>query len=84
MKRINATHRKLLRILREGMVDSTASLSQISGIHFGVVLSSMSTLIKQGYVRRTSKGFSSTAKGRMLADSVADIKHRRPPTRKAP
>lgn len=71
--RLNATHRKALRTLREGTIDSTVSLSQISGIRFGVMTEILPLLIQQGYVVKTDQGYSLSAKGRAMADSLHEI-----------
>lgn len=82
MKRLNATHRKLLATLTPGTVDSLVSIAQISGIQFGVVLATMPLLVNQGYVRKTDKGYTVTTKGRTYAEASAEIRGRRLTRRK--
>lgn len=76
-KRLGATDNKIIRTLRDGAIDSTVSIAQLSGIHFGIVTQSLYVLIHTGYVIKSDNGYSLSAKGRVMADSLHEIWLRR-------
>lgn len=81
-KRLNATHKKILRTLRLGAIDSQVSVAQLSGIRFGVITTTLPFLVGSGYVQKNYRGYELTAKGRVMADSLHRLWLKRRESRK--
>lgn len=70
MRRFNATHRKVVKTLTPGTVDSQVSIAMLCKIRLEVVEVVIRQLIRSGYVVKGDQGYALSAKGRTLALSL--------------